>query len=44
MLHVHRMIVDKQFHRIDRVPRVFGAATKVVLEGGRVQFGLNIAA
>ena len=44
MFHVQRMITDKQLHRIDKVPRVFGDATNVVLTGGRVQSGLNIAA
>ena len=38
------MITDRQFHRIERVPRVFGPATNSVLGGGRVQFGLNVAA
>lgn len=42
MFHVQRMIIDRQFHRIDKVPRVLGDATKLVFGGGSVQFGLNI--
>ena len=44
IFHVQRMIIDKQFHRIDRVPRVFGAATKFVLIWGEVQFGMKTVA
>jgi hypothetical protein len=38
---VHRKIIVKQLHKIEKVPRVFGEATKLVLGGGRVQLGLK---
>jgi hypothetical protein len=38
------MIIDKQFQRIEMVPRAFGDATNVVFGGGKVQFGLNVDA
>jgi len=41
MFQVHRTIIVKQFHKIEKVPRVFGEATKWVLGGGRVQLGLK---
>jgi len=38
---VQRRMIERQFHRIDRVPRVLGPDTKLVSAGGRVQFGLK---
>lgn len=44
MLHVQSMKIERQFHNIERVPRVFGPDTKFVPSGGSVQFGWNVEA
>jgi hypothetical protein len=42
--HVQRRIMERQFHNIVSVPRVFGPETKFVCVGGSVQFGWKVEA
>jgi len=41
---VQRRMIERQFQRMESVPRIFGPDTNFVASGGRVQFGLNAVA